>query len=177
MVVISGPSGSGKTTVVKALKCEPRVEFSVSATTRTIRPGERGGVDYHFLSRADFLAKVAAGEFLEWAEYNGRYYGTLRAPMRQALAAGKIFLLEIEVKGTQQLRQAGEPGTYIFLAPPSIDELRRRLLARGTDSLDEVERRVRIAEEEMRHQHLYDHVIVNVDLDATIARVRALLGL
>lgn len=177
MVVISGPSGSGKTTVVRALKREPRVEFSVSATTRKVRNGERDGVDYHFLTRADFEARIAAGEFLEWAEYNGRLYGTLRAPLRAALSAGKIFLLEIEVKGTQQLRQAGEPGLYVFLAPPSIDELRRRLVTRGTDSPDEIDRRVRIAEEEMRHQHLYDHVIVNVDLEATVARVRALLGL
>jgi guanylate kinase len=177
MVVISGPSGSGKTTVVKALKREPKVEFSVSATTRPIRAGEKDGVDYHFLSRADFAAKIAAGEFLEWAEYNGRLYGTLRAPMRHAIAAGKIFLLEIEVKGTKQLRDAGEPGLYVFLAPPSLDELRRRLTARGTDGPAEIERRVRIAEEEMRHQHLYDHVIVNVAIEDTVAQVRALLGL
>ncbi|MEZ5964475.1 MAG: guanylate kinase [Planctomycetota bacterium] len=177
MVVISGPSGSGKTSVVKALKAEPRVEFSVSATTRKIRPGERDGVDYHFLAREDFERRIATGEFLEWAEYNGRFYGTLRAPMRAAIDAGRVFLLEIEVKGTRQLRQAGEPGLYIFLAPPSLDELRRRLVARGTDSADEIERRVSIAEEEMRHGELYDHILVNVDLDATIARVRALIGL
>jgi len=177
MVVISGPSGSGKTTVVKALKAEPRVEFSVSATTRKIRPGEREGVDYHFLARDDFERRVAAGEFMEWAEYNGRLYGTLRAPMRRAIAAGKLFLLEIEVKGTRQLRAAAEPGLYLFLAPPSLEELRRRLAARGTDSDDEIARRVAIAEEEMRHQELYDHVLVNVDLDATIARVRELIGL
>ena len=177
MVVISGPSGSGKTTVVKALKREPQVEFSVSATTRKIRPGERDGVDYQFLERAEFDAKVAQGEFLEWAEYNGRCYGTLRAPMRKAIQAGRLFLLEIEVKGTQQLRDAGEAGLYLFLAPPSIGELRRRLEARGTDSAHEIDRRVAIAEEEMRHQHLYDHVIVNHDIEATIASVRRLIGL
>lgn len=177
MVVISGPSGSGKTTVVKALKREPRVEFSVSATTRKIRAGEQDGVDYHFLERAEFDARVARGEFLEWAEYNGRCYGTLRAPMLAAMAAGRIFLLEIEVKGTKQLRDAGEPGLYLFLSPPSIAELRRRLEARGTDSPHEIARRVAIAEEEMRHQHLYDHVIVNHDIDATVASVRRLIGL
>ena len=177
MVVISGPSGSGKTTVVKALEREPSVEFSVSATTRKIRPGERDGVDYRFLTRPDFEAKIKAKEFMEWAEYNDRFYGTLRTPMRAALAAGKIFLLEIEVKGTKQLRDANEPGLYIFLSPPSLDELRRRLVTRGTDSPTEIDRRVAIAEEEMRHQHLYDHVIVNVDIEATVARVRVLLGL
>jgi guanylate kinase len=176
-VVISGPSGAGKTSVVKALRAEPRVEFSVSATTRSIRPGEREGIDYRFLSRAEFEQKIAAGEFLEWAEYNGRLYGTLRQPMREAIAAGRVFLLEIEVKGTAQLRAAEEPGLYLFLAPPSIAELRRRLTARGTDSPAEIDRRVAIAEEEMRHDHLYDHVIVNVDLAETIARVRALIGL
>lgn len=176
-MVISGPSGSGKTTVVKALKAEPRVEFSVSATTRKIRPGETDGVDYHFLARADFERKIAANEFLEWAEYNGRFYGTLRAPMRTAIVAGKLFVLEIEVKGTAQLRAAHEPGLYLFLAPPGIDELRRRLTVRGTDSADEIDRRVAIAEEEMRYGHLYDHVLVNVDLAATIARVRELIGL
>ncbi|HLU39294.1 MAG TPA: guanylate kinase [Planctomycetota bacterium] len=175
MVVISGPSGSGKTSVVKALKADPNIEFSVSATTRARRPGEQDGVDYHFLTHAEFMAKVAAGEFLEWAEYNGRCYGTLRAPMQRALEQGRIFLLEIEVQGTRQLREGGVPGLYVFLAPPSLEELRRRLLARGTDGAEEVERRVAIAAEEMRHQDLYDHVIVNVDLADTIARVRALL--
>lgn len=177
MVVISGPSGSGKTSVVKALKAEPRVEFSVSATTRKSRNGERDGVDYHFLERAEFERRIAAGEFLEWAEYNGRFYGTLRAPMRAAIAAGRVFLLEIEVQGTRQLRQAGEPGLYIFLTPPSLDELRQRLVRRGTDSDDEIARRVGIAAEEMRHADLYDHVLVNRDLEETVARVRDLIGL
>lgn len=177
MVVISGPSGSGKTSVVKALKAEPRVEFSVSATTRKVRPGERDGVDYHFLERPEFERRVAAGDFLEWAEYNGRLYGTLRASMQRAVAAGKLFLLEIEVQGTRQLRAAKVPGLYVFLAPPSLDELRRRLVTRGTDSADEIARRVAIAEEELRHGDLYDHVVVNVDLGKTIARVRELIGL
>jgi guanylate kinase len=177
LVVISGPSGSGKTSVVYALKREPRVEFSVSATTRPRREGEVDGVDYHFLDRADFLAKRERGEFVEWAEYNGRLYGTLRRPLEAALAAGKVFVLEIEVDGTRQLRRQEIPGLYIFLAPPSVAELRRRLEARGTDSPGEIDNRVKIAEAEMKWQHLYDQVVVNVDLDATIARVKELIGL
>ncbi len=177
MVVISGPSGSGKTSVVRALRRLPRVEFSVSATTRTMRAGERDGVDYHFLTRPEFEARRAQGQMLEWAEYNGRLYGTLRAPMERALRAGRVFVLEIEVQGTRQLRAAKVPGTYVFLTPPSLEELRARLVARGTDSAEEIERRVQIAAEEMTHKDLYDHVICNENLDATVARVRELLGL
>lgn len=177
MVVISGPSGSGKTSVVRALRQLPGVEFSVSATTRAMRAGERDGVDYHFLSRADFEARRERGQLLEWAEYNGRLYGTLRAPMEKALREGRVFVLEIEVQGTRQLRAAKVPGTYVFLTPPGLGELRARLQARGTDSAEEIERRIQIAAEEMKHQALYDHVICNKNLDATVAAVRAVLGL
>lgn len=184
LVVISGPSGAGKTSVCRALKELPGVEFSVSATTRAIRPGERPGVDYHFLSKDDFEAKVAAGEFLEWANYNGKLYGTPKWPMRDAIARGRVFLLEIEVKGTRQLREQGIDGLYLFIAPPSIDELRRRLERRGTNTLEDIESRVRIATEEVAAAQtpvggrpLYDHTIRNDDLETTIRRVADLIGL
>lgn len=182
LVVISGPSGAGKTSVCRALKQHANVEFSVSATTRARRDGERDGVDYHFLSREDFQRRLSENQFLEWATYNGNLYGTPRWPMDQALARGKTFLVEIEVKGTRQLRERGIVGLYVFIAPPSLDELRRRLQKRGSNDAAEIEQRVRIAEEELAAAReivagapLYDVIVENVDLDATIRAVERLL--
>ncbi|MFY9342261.1 MAG: guanylate kinase [Planctomycetota bacterium] len=182
LVVISGPSGTGKTSVCRALKQHPDVEFSVSATTRAMRPGERDGTDYHFLSRDDFQRRLAENQFLEWATYAGNMYGTPRWPMDAALARGKTFLLEIEVKGTRQLRERGVPGVYLFIAPPSIDELRSRLQKRGSNDAAEIEQRVRIAVDEITAARetvagapLYDVIVENVDLDATIRRVQEIL--
>ena len=182
LVVISGPSGAGKTSVCRALKQLPEVEFSVSATTRQRRRRERDGVDYHFLDRGDFERRIAAGELLEWADYNGNLYGTLRAPMEAALARGRIYLVEIEVAGTQQLREQRAEGLYLFIEPPSIDELRRRLVARGSNSAAEIGQRVAIAAEEMRLAHeqflgkpLYDVIVVNDVLEDAIARCKELI--
>jgi phosphopantothenoylcysteine decarboxylase/phosphopantothenate--cysteine ligase len=134
--VISGPSGAGKTSVCRALRQDGQVEWSVSATTRKMRKGEIDGVDYHFLSEADFVRRRERGEFLEWASYNGSLYGTLEAPMHEALRRGKIFLLEIEVQGTQKLREKAVPGLYIFIVPPSLEVLRERLILRSTNHAD-----------------------------------------
>ena len=177
LVVISGPSGAGKTSVVQALRRDPRVVFSVSATTRRPRRGEQEGVDYHFLGRDEFEARRARGDFLESAQYNGNLYGTLRAPMDEALAQGKVFVLEIEVQGTRQLRQGGTPGRYVFVVPPSLDELRRRLERRGTDTPEEIQKRLQIAAQELEAQDLYDHVVINDRLDDTIACVQQIIGL
>ncbi|MCA8973982.1 MAG: guanylate kinase [Planctomycetes bacterium] len=182
LVVISGPSGAGKTSVCRALKQLPEVEFSISATTRPRREGEQDGVDYWFLERAEFERRVQAGEFFEWASYNGNLYGTPRWPMDAALARGRSYLLEIEVAGTRQLRECGAAGLYLFIAPPSIDELRRRLIARGSNAMAEIEERVRIAEDEVRAAReefggrpLYDEIVTNIDLEATIARCKELI--
>lgn len=182
LVVISGPSGAGKTSVCRALKQHPDVEFSVSATTRAPRRGEVDGADYHFLSRDDFQRRLGENQFLEWASYNGNLYGTPRWPMDAALARGKVFLLEIEVKGTRQLRERGIEGLYVFIAPPSIAELRRRLEVRGSNEAAEIDARVAIAVQEIeaaREAHegrpLYDRTLVNDDLAATIRAVEALL--
>jgi guanylate kinase len=182
LVVISGPSGAGKTSVCRALKQQPGVEFSVSATTRAMRQGEREGIDYHFLSREDFQRRLAENQFLEWATYNGNLYGTPRWPMDQALAQGRTFLVEIEVKGTRQLRERGQEGIYVFIAPPSIEELRRRLQLRGSNDPAEIEQRVQIAVDELAAAReivagrpLYDVILENRDLDQTIAAVQALL--
>lgn len=182
LVVISGPSGAGKTSVCRALKQEPKVEFSVSATTRRMRDGEQDGVDYHFLDRADFQRRLQENQFLEWATYNGNLYGTPRWPMDAALARGKTFLVEIEVAGTRQLRERGVPGLYLFISPPSVDELRRRLVARGSNGPEEIDQRVAIAEQEIAAANttvagvpLYDVIVENVVLEDTIQRVRELL--
>src|SRR5262245_40185669 len=177
MVVVSGPSGSGKSTICKRLLSDPRVEFSVSATTRKPREGEVDGRDYHFLSREDFRRKVERGEFLEHAEVYGNMYGTLRAPMEKVLAEGKIYLLEIDVQGANQLRALGEPGTYVFIAPPDFEELRRRLSSRGTESTEMLERRLHKAEDEWRERVKYDHVVVNDDLERAVGEIRKLIGL
>lgn len=182
LVVISGPSGAGKTSVCRALKQRPDVEFSVSATTRAMRDGERDGADYWFLTRDDFERRVAENQFLEWASYNGNLYGTPRWPMDQALARGRTFLLEIEVEGTRQLRERGVPGRYVFIAPPSLEELRRRLEKRGDNDAVEIEQRMRIAMDELRAARavvagapLYDVILENRDLEATIRAVQELL--
>ena len=182
LVVISGPSGAGKTSVCRALKLRPDVEFSVSATTRPPRHGEQDGVDYHFLAREDFQRRVTENQFLEWAGYNGNLYGTPRWPMDTALAQGKTFLVEIEVKGTRQLREGGIPGLYVFIAPPSLAELRRRLENRGSNDHAEIEQRLRIAADEMAAARepvggmpLYDVTVVNHVLQDTIARVQELI--
>ena len=177
MVVISGPSGSGKSTLCKRLLADPRVHFSVSATTRTPRPGEVDGRDYRFLDAETFRRLIREGAFIEHAEVHGNMYGTLRAPMEEALARGEVYLLEIDVQGALQLRALEEPGLYIFVAPPDMEVLRRRLVGRGTDAPEVIERRLKKAEDEMREQVKYDHVVINNDLERALGEVRHLIGL
>ena len=177
MLVISGPSGSGKSTICKRLLEDPRVVFSVSATTRTKRAGEVEGRDYHFLTPAEFERRVQAGEFIEHAEVYGNLYGTLRKPLEKAIAAGQLYLLEIDVQGANQLRALGEPGTYVFIASPSHAELRRRMEQRGSETPETLERRLRKAADEAMLQGHYDHVVVNDELERAVAEVRRLTGL
>ena len=182
LVVISGPSGAGKTSVCRALKQHENVEFSVSATTRAMRDGEQDGVDYHFLTREDFERRMQENQFLEYASYNGNFYGTPRWPMDAALARGQTFLVEIEVDGTRQLREGKVEGFYLFIAPPSIEELRRRLISRGSNEAEEIEQRVSIAKEEIEAARgdldgapLYDVIVENRVLVETIKKVEELL--
>jgi len=177
MLVISGPSGSGKSTIYKRLLEDPRVHLSVSATTRPKRPGEVDGREYHFVTREWFLQQVKAGNFIEHAEVYGNMYGTLRAPMEEALERGEIFLLEIDVQGALQLKGMDVPGVYVFVAPPDFEVLRQRLVRRGTDAPEVIERRLAKAEDEFRERVKYDHVVVNDDLDRAVAEIRTIVGL
>lgn len=175
MVVISGPSGSGKSTICKRLLQDPRYVFSVSATTRARRAGEVDGVDYHFLTPAEFRERVERGEFIEHAEVHGNLYGTLRGPIEQVVGEGKVYVLEIDVQGALQLKGLGVEGLYVFVAPPDFEELRRRLVARATETPEALERRLHKAEDEWRERVRYDHVVVNDELERAVAEVRGLV--
>jgi len=163
--VITGPSGVGKGTLIRGLRERlPRLELSVSATTRPPRPGERDGVDYHFLSNERFDELLGAGQFVEHADYAGRRYGTLRSELDGRIGRGVPVVLEIEVQGARQVRSAMPEAVQVFIAPPSLATLRERLLGRGTDEQEEVQRRLRVAEEELAAQPEFAHVVVNDEL-------------
>ena len=176
LLVVSGPSGSGKSSIVRELLDRLDVEFSVSVTTRLPRPGERHGDHYNFVSRRDFEAMIENGELLEWAIYNNRFYGTPAAPIEQAVAEGRDILLEIEIQGARQVREQRPDAVMFFVAPPSMDELERRLRRRGDTSEEDIEDRLEIAEQEMQEAPiLFDHVIVNDDLDRAIEDIVGLI--
>ena len=164
--MITGPSGVGKGTLIRTLlERIPELELSVSATTREPRPGEVDGVDYHFLSDAEFDGRVLEGDFLEHADYSGRRYGTLRSELERRLAAGASVVLEIEVQGARQVKEKMPDARRIFIAPPSEEALRTRLVGRGTDDEAQRERRLATAKEELAAQDEFDIVVVNDRLD------------
>ena len=164
--VITGPSGVGKGTLIRGLlERVPGLELSVSATTRRPRRGERDGVDYHFMAPEEFEAHVVAGDFVEHATYSGHRYGTLRSELERRLAGSQGVVLEIEVQGARQVRSAMPESVAVFIAPPSREALRARLLSRGTDSAEEVDARLRTAERELEAQPEFAHVVVNDRLE------------
>jgi guanylate kinase len=168
--VITGPSGVGKGTLIRTLLDRiPALELSVSATTRRPRLGETQGVDYHFLDDAEFERRVGAGEFVEHATYSGRRYGTLRSDLEQRLSRGAPVVLEIEVQGARQIAETMPEAVRIFIAPPSEEALRTRLVGRGTDAPEDVEKRLATAREELRAQAEFPHVINNDRLDDAVA--------
>ena len=169
VLVITGPSGVGKGTLIRGvMERIPELALSVSATTRAPRPGERDGIDYHFLTPAEFDRRVGDGGFVEHATYSGNRYGTLRSELERCLDAGIPVVLEIEVQGARQVREAMPDATAVFIAPPSLDALRARLVGRGTDSPEQVDERLRTAEGELTAQPEFTHVVVNDRLeDAT----------
>jgi guanylate kinase len=164
--VITGPSGVGKGTLIRGLMERlPELALSVSATTRAPRPGEHEGVDYHFLSQEEFERRVQAGDFVEHADYAGRRYGTLRSELDDRVRAGTPVVLEIEVQGARQVRAAMPEAVQVFIAPPSLQALRSRLIGRGTDDPAEVERRLQVAEQELGARDEFRHVVVNDRLE------------
>ena len=177
LVVISGPGGVGKDTLIQELlKRDPLLRYSVSYTTRQRRPYEIDGTHYTFVSDEEFSRMVAAGEFLEHAEVNGHEYGTSAARVEEAQASGFDVLLKIDVQGAEQVRRLRPDGVFIFISPPSMDELIRRRHARGAESEQEIEERQRLAKWEMSFADGYDYVVVNDELDRATAEVEKLIA-
>ncbi|HUI17307.1 MAG TPA: guanylate kinase [Alphaproteobacteria bacterium] len=177
MLVLSSPSGAGKTTIArKLLEREPNLKMSVSATTRPRRRGEVQGIDYQFVDASAFGEMVNRGELLEHAKVFGHYYGTPRKPVEAALAAGRDMLFDIDWQGTQQLAQSARSDLVsVFILPPSTAELERRLKGRAQDSDEVVASRMALAADEMSHWPEYDYIVINVEVEGSIAEVRAIL--
>jgi guanylate kinase len=178
LFILSSPSGAGKSTIArKLLQQDGNLEMSVSATTRPIRPGEVDGVDYHFVSLDRFREMVAAGEFLEWAHVFGHRYGTPHAPVDKALSEGRDVLFDIDWQGAQQLfQQAGGDVVRVFIFPPSLVELERRLRDRGTDPADVITARMERAASEISHWDGYEYVLVNEDVQTCFSQVQTILN-
>lgn len=182
LLVLSGPSGVGKTTIARRLREVPGIVRVMTTTTRARRPQEVDGRDYRFLTRPEFEAAIARGEFLEYAEIDGNLYGTPRAAIERELGAGRVVLVDIDPQGARSVRALGLPALFVFVAPPDMGELRRRLEGRRSESPEEVRRRLARAEREMNERHLYDLVVVNDRVERAVeeilsaARARGLLN-
>ena len=177
LFVVAAPSGAGKTTLVRhLLERDATVHLSISFTTRAPRAGEENGREYHFIDVLTFQKMVAAGEFLEWAEVHGNYYGTLRRTIEEQLHAGRDLVLEIDWQGAQQVRKAFPQAIGIFILPPSLPTLKERLAGRGTDSTEVIARRFAAARDEMRHVDEFEYVIINDDLQQALANLRSVVA-
>lgn len=177
LVVIAGPSGAGKSTIVRRLLDQRPFRFSVSATTRDPRPGELDGVHYRFLDVTQFRRMIGDSQFLEWADYGANLYGTPLAPVLDTLDRGEDVLLEIEVQGARQVREAYPDALMIFIRAPSLDELARRLRRRGDTNEDQIERRLEIAHWELSiAENLFDHIVVNADIEEATEEVLRLVS-
>ncbi len=176
LFVISGPSGVGKGTVCKQLVASSeRVAISVSATTRKPRNEDTEGITYYFKSVPEFEEMIKNGEFLEWAKYNGNYYGTPKAAVDKKLAEGWDIILEIETQGALKVKNENPDAVSVFIEPPDIDELYKRLQGRGTESDEEIKARVDVAFGELKLKEKYDYVVVNDDLDTTVDEIHNIM--
>jgi guanylate kinase len=176
LLVLSSPSGGGKTSIAKSLlQGRDDLGYSVSATTRPIRPKERDGVDYHFLTRAEFIRRRDAGEFVEWATYGGELYGTLRSEIERIFARGRNAVLDIEIEGARQIRASFPNSVHLFVLPPSAEVLVSRLTGRNTEPASLVRERIGRAADELAAVAEYDYAIVNQDLVIAVAQVAAIL--
>ena len=181
LFVISAPSGAGKTTLVDAVRQTPNFVYSVSCTTRAPRSGEMDGEDYRFISRADFEAKVKAGEFLEYAQVHGDFYGTLREPVIANLKKGVDVLIDIDTQGAAAIRNCDDAFiraalTDIFIMPPNLDELRRRLMKRGTETAEKIELRLTNAAREMQLWRDYRYTIISKSMEEDLQKFRHIIG-
>lgn len=175
--MLSGPSGVGKGTVRKAAFSRPdaQFEYSISATTRKPREGEVDGVDYFFKTREEFELLIEQGKLLEYAEFVGNYYGTPVDYVKETLAAGKDVFLEIEVQGAKQVREKFPDGLFIFLMPPSLDELENRIIGRGTESIELIKDRMQAARKEIELTSMYDYIVENDDVERAVDRIFAII--
>ncbi len=179
LIILSSPSGAGKTTLARRLMgWDETLRFSVSATTRAPRPGEEDGVHYHFVSEARFKKMVADGEMLEHAHVFGNFYGSPLEPVRQAIDAGRDVLFDVDWQGAEQIKHSAlrDHVLSVFVLPPSIAELRRRLVERGQDAADVIAKRMLKSWDEISHWHGYDYVLVNDDLDTTYERLKTIIA-
>ena len=177
LVVISGFSGAGKGTVVKRLMESGHYSLSISATTRAPRPGEQDGREYFFLSRQEFEQRIQEGRFLEWAEFSGNLYGTPKDYVLEQMEQGRDVILEIEAQGALQVKEQYADAGLIFLAAPTMTKLKERLTGRGTESAEQVERRLRQAVREIEQMHRYDFIVVNDVLESCVTRVQGIIDL
>lgn len=177
LIVVSGPSGAGKGTICKRLlEKNPKLGYSISATTRAPRTGEVNGVNYWFLSKEEFQKMIAEDGLLEWAEVYGNYYGTPAQKVRDSLAKGKNILLEIDTQGAALVREKFPEGVYIYILPPSLEELKRRIIGRGTDSAESIERRLSCAREEMScASEQYNYLVLNDEVELAVKRVETII--
>lgn len=176
LIVVSGPSGAGKDTVVsRMMERHPEIEISVSATTRSPRPGEEDGVNYYYLTNEQFEQKINQGEMLEYVNYCGKYYGTPKSEVDKRLDAGIPIVLVIEVIGAGNIKKMYPESTLVFVTPPSMDELRARLCGRGTETPEKIECRMHRAEEEMQYADAYDFRVINDDIDTCAEEIYTIL--
>jgi guanylate kinase len=177
LIVLSGPSGVGKGTVRKAIFSRPDTtfEYSISATTRKPREGEVDGVDYFFKTKEEFEQLIREGKLLEYAEYVGNYYGTPLDYVTKTLESGKDVFLEIEVQGAKQVREKFPDGLFIFLMPPSLDELKKRITARGTESVELIRNRLEAAKKEIELTSMYDYIVENDDVERAVEKIYAIV--
>ena len=178
LIVLSGPSGVGKGTVRRAIfeSEDNDFQYSVSMTTRPMRAGEVEGVDYYFRTREEFEALIASGEMLEYADYVGNYYGTPLSYVQKTLDEGKDVFLEIEVQGARQVKEKAPDGVFIFLTPPDLHELKNRIVNRGTDAMEIIEERMRVAREEIEMMALYDYAVVNDEVPRAVERIKDIIA-
>lgn len=177
LYIVTAPSGAGKTTLVRLLfENDPGICVSISSTTRAPRPSETNGREYHFVDVQHFLEMVSRGEFIEWAEVHGNYYGTSKSWIEAEMTAGRDVLLEIDWQGAQQVRKTFPQAVGVFILPPSLEALKDRLSGRGTDSAETIARRIAAAQDEMRHVDEFDYVIINDDLQQALADLLSVVG-